>query len=68
LVQTAVLPRVFIAGEAAVVQSSAMAPGDAGVWLITAQVPDLAPTTGQVPVVVIAPGGYASNAVTIWVQ
>jgi len=31
-------------------------------------VPDVDTITGQVPVVIVAPGGYASNAVTIWVE
>jgi uncharacterized protein (TIGR03437 family) len=37
-------------------------------WQINARVPDVATITGQVPVVVVAPGGYASNSVTIWVE
>jgi hypothetical protein len=37
-------------------------------WQINARVPDVASITGLVPVVIVAPEGYASNAVTIWVE
>jgi len=68
LAQTLLLPRVFIGGEEAVVEFSGLAPNYVGLWQINARVPDVATVTGQVPVVVVAPGGHASNAVTIWVE
>jgi uncharacterized protein (TIGR03437 family) len=68
LARTLLLPRVFIGGEEAVVEFSGLAPNYVGLWQINARVPDVATVTGQVPVVVVAPGGYASNAVTIWVE
>lgn len=66
--QTILAPRVFSGNEEAAVEFSGLAPGYAGLWQINARVPDVATITGQVPVAVVAPGGYASNAVTIWVE
>jgi uncharacterized protein (TIGR03437 family) len=66
--QTVLAPRVFIGSEEAAVEYSGLAPGYIGLWQINARVPDVAAITGQVPVVIVAPGGYASNAVTIWVE
>jgi uncharacterized protein (TIGR03437 family) len=68
LAKTVLTPRVFIGDEEAAVEFSGLAPGYVGLWQINARVPDVATITGQVPVVVVAPGGYASNAVTIWVE
>jgi uncharacterized protein (TIGR03437 family) len=68
LAKTIFTPRVFIGDEEAAVEFSGLAPGYVGLWQINARVPDVATITGQVPVVVVAPGGYASNAVTIWVE
>jgi uncharacterized protein (TIGR03437 family) len=66
--QTVLAPRVFIGSEEAAVEYSGLAPGYVGLWQINARVPDVAAITGQVPVVIVAPGGCASNAVTIWVE
>jgi uncharacterized protein (TIGR03437 family) len=66
--QTILNPRVFIGNEEATVEFSGLAPGYVGVWQINARVPDVPTVTGQISVVVVAPGGYASNAVTIWVE
>jgi uncharacterized protein (TIGR03437 family) len=68
LAKTILTPRVFIGDEEAAVEFSGLAPGYVGLWQINARVPDVATITGQVPVVVVAPGGYASNSVTIWVE
>lgn len=68
LAQTILNPRVFIGQEEATVEFSGLAPGYAGLWQINVRVPDVDSITGQVPVVVVAPNGYASNAVTIWVE
>jgi uncharacterized protein (TIGR03437 family) len=68
LAKTILTPRVFIGDEEAAVEFSGLAPGYVGLWQINARVPAVATITGQVPVVVVAPGGYASNAVTIWVE
>jgi uncharacterized protein (TIGR03437 family) len=66
--QTILTPTVFIGNEQATVEFSGLAPGYVGVWQINALVPDVATVTGQISVVVVAPEGYASNAVTIWVE
>jgi uncharacterized protein (TIGR03437 family) len=68
LVQTILAPRVFIGNEEATVEFSGLAPGYVGLWQINALIPDVDTITGQVPVVIIGPEGYASNAVTIWVE
>lgn len=68
LAQTILSPRVFIGNEEATVKFSGLAPGYVALWQVNAQVPDVDTITGQVPVVIVAPGGYASNAVTIWVE
>jgi uncharacterized protein (TIGR03437 family) len=68
LAETTLPPRVFIGSEEAGVEFSGLAPGFAGLWQIDALVPDMPSITGEVPLVVVAPGGYASNAVTIWVE
>jgi uncharacterized protein (TIGR03437 family) len=68
LAETITQPRVFIGSEEATVEWSGLAPGCAGLWQINALIPDVASITGLVSVVVVAPGGYASNAVTIWVE
>ena len=51
-----------------VVEFSGLAPGYVGLWQIDARVPDAASIPGLVPVVIVAPWGFASNAVTIWVE
>jgi uncharacterized protein (TIGR03437 family) len=66
--ETMLAPRVFIGFEEAAVEFSGLAPGYVGLWQINARVPDVASITGLVPVVIVAPEGYASNAVTIWVE
>jgi uncharacterized protein (TIGR03437 family) len=66
--ETMLAPRVFIGSEEAAVEFSGLAPGYVGLWQINARVPDVASITGLVPVVIVAPEGYASNAVTIWVE
>ncbi|HTQ55926.1 MAG TPA: IPT/TIG domain-containing protein [Bryobacteraceae bacterium] len=66
--QTTLKPRVFVGNEEATVEFSGLAPGYVGLWQINARVPDVPSVTGQIPVVMVAPGGYASNAVTIWVE
>jgi uncharacterized protein (TIGR03437 family) len=68
LAETVANPRVFIGDEEAAVEFSGLAPGYVGLWQINARVPDVSTITGQVPLVVVAPGGYASNAVTVWVE
>jgi uncharacterized protein (TIGR03437 family) len=68
LAKTIQTPRVFVGDEEATVEFSGLAPGYVGLWQINARVPDVPIITGQVPLVVVAPGGYASNAVTIWVE
>jgi uncharacterized protein (TIGR03437 family) len=68
LAQTILTPTVYIGNEQATVQFSGLAPGYVGVWQINALVPDVATVTGEISVVVVAPGGNASNAVTIWVE
>jgi uncharacterized protein (TIGR03437 family) len=68
LAETIASPRVFIGDEEATVEFSGLAPGYIGLWQINARVPDVPTITGQVPLVVVAPGGYASNAVTFWVE
>jgi uncharacterized protein (TIGR03437 family) len=68
LAETTLLPRVFVGSEEAVVKFSGLAPGFAGLWQIDALLPDAASITGEAPLVVVAPGGYASNGVTIWVE
>jgi uncharacterized protein (TIGR03437 family) len=69
LAETIVKPRVFIGGEEAAVEFSGLTPSCVGLWQINARIPDVDTITGGlVPVVVVANGGYASNAVTIWVE
>jgi minor extracellular serine protease Vpr len=68
LAQTILAPRVFIGNEEATVEFSGLAPGYVGLWQVNAWVPDVDTITGQVPVVIVAPGGSTSNAVTIWVE
>ena len=68
LAETSAAPRVFIGSEEADVEFSGLTPGLVGLWQINARVPDVATITGQIPVVIVAPGGNASNAVTIWVE
>ena len=68
LAQTMLPPRVFIGSEEAGVEFSGLGAGYVGLWQINARVPDVASITGQVPVVIVTPEGYASNAVTIWVE
>jgi uncharacterized protein (TIGR03437 family) len=68
LAKTIATPMVFIGSEKAQVQFSGLAPDYVGVWQINAQIPNTAFLTGEVPLVVVTPDGYASNAVTIWVQ
>ena len=68
LVETVLKPRVFIGNEECPVEFSGLAPGFVGLWQINALVPDVPTVTGQVSLVVVAPNGYASNAVTIWVE
>jgi uncharacterized protein (TIGR03437 family) len=59
---------VFVGPEEAAVEFSGLAPGYVGLWQINARVPDVASITGQMPVVIVTSEGYASNAVTIWVE
>jgi uncharacterized protein (TIGR03437 family) len=62
-------PRVASAANfGSPVSPGGLAPGYVGLRQINARVPDVATITGHVPVVVAAPGGYASNPVTIWVE
>jgi len=68
LAETIQKPRVFVGPEEAYVEYSGLAPGFVGLWQINARVPDAASIAGQAPVVVIAPDGYASNAVTLWFE
>jgi uncharacterized protein (TIGR03437 family) len=68
LAQTMLPPRVFIGSQEAGVEFSGLGTGYVGLWQINARVPDVASITGQVPVVIVTPEGYASNAVTIWVE
>ena len=68
LAQTISPPRVFIGSEEAAIEFSGLTAGYAGLWQINARVPDVASIIGQAPVEIVAPGGYASNAVTIWVE
>jgi uncharacterized protein (TIGR03437 family) len=68
LAETIRKPRVFVGLEEAAVEFSGLTPGFAGLWQINARVPDTASIAGQMPVVAIAPGGYASNAVTLWFE
>ena len=68
LARTSALPRVFIAEQEANVEFSGLAPGYVGLWQVNAAMPDVASITGEVPIVVVAPEGNASNAATIWVQ
>ena len=68
LVKTNLLPRVFIGSEEATVEFSGLAPGYVGLWQINARIPDATSLTGQVPLVVVAFDGNASNAVTLWVE
>jgi len=67
LAPTIALPRVFIAEQEASVEFSGLAPDYVGLWQVNARIPDVAGITGQVPVVLVAPEGNASNAATIWV-
>jgi uncharacterized protein (TIGR03437 family) len=64
LAETVNKPRVFVGTEEATVLFSGMTPGLAGLWQINARVPNAASMAGQTPVVVVAPDGRASNAVT----
>jgi uncharacterized protein (TIGR03437 family) len=66
--ETMLAPRVFVGPEEAAVEFSGLAPGYVGLWQINARVPDVASITGLVPVVIVTSEGYASNAVTIWVE
>ena len=66
--ETMLAPRVFVGPEEAAVEFSGLAPGYVGLWQVNVRVPDVASITGLVPVVIVAPEGNASNAVTIWVE
>jgi uncharacterized protein (TIGR03437 family) len=68
LAETIRKPRVFVGAEEAQVVFSGLTPGLAGLWQINAHVPDAASIAGQMPVVVLAAGGFASNAVTMWFE
>ncbi len=68
LATATVLPRVFVGSDEVHVETSALVPGDSGLWQIDVRLPDTPSLTGIVPVVVLAPGGYASNPATIWIE
>jgi len=67
LSNTVVSPYVTIGGVIAPLSFSGLAPGFVGLYQVNVQVPNAAPSGGQVPVG-ISIGGVSSNVVTIAVQ
>jgi uncharacterized protein (TIGR03437 family) len=67
LSNTLVSPYVTIGGVIAPLSFSGLAPGFVGLYQVNVQVPNAAPSGGQVPVG-ISIGGVSSNVVTIAVQ
>jgi uncharacterized protein (TIGR03437 family) len=67
LSNTLLTPAVTIGGVSAPVVFAGLSPGFAGLYQVNAQVPDAAPSGGQVQVVMTI-GGVSSNTVTIAVQ
>jgi len=67
LSNTLLTPSVTMSGVSALVTFSGLSPGFAGLYQVNVQVPDAAPTGGQVQVVMMI-NGFTSNAVTIAVQ
>jgi len=67
LSNTLLTPSVTIGGISAPVSFAGLSPGFVGLYQVNVQVPNAAPTGGQVPVV-MAIGGVGSNTVTIAVQ
>ena len=65
--KTVATPDVKIGGLPAAVTFSGIAPGNAGLYQINVTIPDLVPTTDDVPVVVTMPGG-STDTVTIAIQ
>ena len=64
---TLLIPTVSIGGVSALVSFGGLSPGFVGLYQVNVQVPNGAPTGGQVPVVMVI-GGVSSNTVTIAVQ